>query len=276
MSVRRFNRDYQLTIGILGGTVTVKPPMRIEFQADKSIRGQLNKIQIKLYNLSERNRLALVKDAEQRKRIPLSLSVGYQGRLELVFKGTVHKGENTRQGPDIITTLEGLDGGFDYLNSFTNRTVSGGRRAVDSALEDMPNTTAGKINDRPALSRPKVLVGNSVRLIEDTIGPGETWYIDNEQLFIISDNQVTSRLIPVVSAETGLISTPSREFQEVTFQTLMNPSIKIGQRVKLISATAPHLDGVYKIDTISYSGDNFGDDWSQTCTGRLAANSVVI
>lgn len=276
MTAARFNRDYRLEVGILGGTVTVRPPMRIEFQADKSIRGQLNKIQIRLYNLSERNRLALVKDAEQRKRIPLSLSVGYQGRLELVFKGTVHTGSNARQGADIVTTLDGLDGGFDYINSFTSRTVAGGRRAVDAALEDMPNTGVGKINDRPVLTRPKVLVGNSVRLIEDTIGPGETWYIDDEQLYIISDNQVTSRFIPVVSAETGLISTPEREFQEVTFQTLLNPSIRIGGRVKLVSRTAPHLDGIYKIDTISYSGDNFGDDWSQFCTGRLASAAVVI
>lgn len=272
----RFIRDYELVVRVTGGNVTVKPPMKIEFQADKSTRGQLNKIQIKLYNLSEKNRLALAKDAEQRKVIPLSLSVGYKNKLELVYKGTVHKGGNSRQGADIITTLEGLDGGFDYLNSFTNKTVASGEIVVDAVLGDMPNTTKGKINKRPVLTRPKILIGNSIQLIEDTLNPGESWYIDNEQLFIISENEVVSQLIPVVSAETGLISTPTRDSQEVTFQTLMNPSVKIGYRIKLISKTAPHLDGIYKIHTISYSGDNYGDDWSQTCTGLLASGAVVL
>jgi hypothetical protein len=276
MTTPRVGRDFELVIRVRGGDVVVKPPLQIEFQADKSIRGQLNKIQIKLYNLNEKNRLALVRDAEGRTNIPLSLAVGYEARLELVFKGTIHTAGSQRQGADIVTTIEGLDGGFDLTNSYTSRTVEGGKRAIDAALQDMPNTTVGKIRQRPVLTRPKILVGSSVKLIEDMIGDDETFYIDDEQLYIVGTDEVTSRFIPVVSAATGLISTPERKNKEVTFQTLMNPSIKIGRRVKLISKTAPHLDGIYKMDTISYQGSNYGSDWSQTCTGRLSAGAVVI
>jgi hypothetical protein len=276
MTTPRVGRDFELVIRVRGGDVVVKPPLQIEFQADKSIRGQLNKIQIKLYNLNEKNRLALVRDAEGRTNIPLSLAVGYESRLELVFKGTIHTAGSQRQGADIVTTIEGLDGGFDLTNSYTSRTVEGGKRAIDAALQDMPNTTVGKIRQRPVLTRPKILVGSSVKLIEDMIGDDETFYIDDEQLYIVGTDEVTSRFIPVVSAATGLISTPERKNKEVTFQTLMNPSIKIGRRVKLISKTAPHLDGIYKMDTISYQGSNYGSDWSQTCTGRLSAGAVVI
>jgi hypothetical protein len=273
----RFGRDYELRAQILGGEVIVRPPMRIAFQGDKSIAGGLNKIQIKIYNLAEKKRLALVKDSEDSSvRIPLQLSVGYQGNRELIFKGTVHTGSNSRQGADMITTLDGLDGGFDFLNSYTSRTVEGGRRAIDTCLKDMPNTQVGKITKRPTLTRPKVLVGNSAKLIEDTIGDGETWFIDDEQLFIMKDNEVVSRFIPVVSAETGLLNTPEREQKKVTFRTLMNPAVKIGRRVNLLSSTAPHLNGVYKIETISYQGDNYGDEWSQTCTGFLAAGVTVL
>jgi hypothetical protein len=276
MTTPRVGRDFELVIRVRGGDVVVKPPLQIEFQADKSIRGQLNKIQIKLYNLNEKNRLALVRDAEGRTNIPLSLAVGYESRLELVFKGTIHTAGSQRQGADIVTTIEGLDGGFDLTNSYTSRTVEGGKRAIDAALKDMPNTTVGKIRQRPVLTRPKILVGSSVKLIEDMIGDDETFYIDDEQLYIVGTDEVTSRFIPVVSAATGLISTPERKNKEVTFQTLMNPSIKIGRRVKLISKTAPHLDGIYKMDTISYQGSNYGSEWSQTCTGRLSAGAVVI
>ncbi|MDF1593740.1 MAG: hypothetical protein P1P89_19710 [Desulfobacterales bacterium] len=268
MSYPRFNRDFELKIEALGGEITITPPMRIQFQADKSIYGGLNKIQVQLENLEERKRLALVKDAEQNKRIPFQLKVGYEGQLKLMFKGTVHKGSNERQGPDLISKIEGLDGGFDFLNSFTSKTVEGAQKAIDECLADMLNTSKGKITQRSELSRPKVLVGNTAKLIEDMVGPNETWYIENEQLYIVKSDEVVERFISLVTAQTGLISTPSRENQQTTFETLMNPAIKIGNLVNLKSQTAPYLDGVYRVETISSQGDNYGDQWSQTCTGR--------
>ena len=277
MSIPRFNRTYTLEIDIGTRTEIIRPPMRISFEVDKSIMGGLNKCRIQLYNIEERKRLALAKDAEQNeKRIPIRLSCGYEDRQELIFKGTIFTGGTERQGPDLVTTLESQDGGFDFTNSFTSRTVEGGRRAVDAVRQDMPNTGEGKITERPTLTRPKVLVGNSAQLIDEMVGPGETWYIENERLYIIKDNEVTSRFIPVVSAATGLISTPTRESELVTFQTLINPTVKIGRRVKLESTTAPYMDGVYRIETITYSGDNYGDAWSQTCTGRLGGGTVVL
>lgn len=276
--MRRFNRDFRLVVQPpQGAPVEVRPPMRVVFDANKSISGGLNKAQIQLYNLTERHRLALVKDAEEgEKVIPVRLEVGYQDRVEAIFKGTVFRGMNERQGPDLITTLECLDGGVDYLNSFTSRAVIGGRRAVDACLRDMPRTSTGKITERPVLTRPKVLVGNSARLIDEMVGPGETWYIDDEQLYIVKDDEVVSQFIPLVSARTGLISTPERENRLVTFETLMNPAVRIGRRAQLQSATAPHLDGVYRVETVNYAGDNYGDDWSMTCTGRLVSDVVVL
>ncbi len=122
----------------------------------------------------------------------------------MIFKGNVFRGSNARQGVDIISKIEGLDGGTDFLNSYTSTTVEGSGQAIDAALADMPNTEKGKVTARPATSRPKVMVGNSVKLIEEMIGPDETWYIENEQLYIVKNNEVTSSLIPLVTARTGL------------------------------------------------------------------------
>lgn len=276
MSTPRFSRNYVLVVVVDGRNVVITPPIQIVFDAAKSIRGGLNKMNIQITNLAESKRLSLVKDAEQIKIMPIGLSVGYQDHIELIFKGTVHTGSNSRQGPDLLTSLECLDGGEDFLHSFTSRTVEGGRRAIDAVREDMPNIGTGKITARPTLTRPKVLVGNSARLIDDMVGPGETWYIDGEQLYVIKDDEVTSMLKPVVSADTGLISTPTRDSSLVTFETLINPTVKIGGLASLRSATAPHLDGIYRIETIAYSGDNYGSAWTQTCTGKLAAGAKAI
>ena len=277
MPLSRFKRDYELTVQVSAGqSVVVRPPMRVSFGGNKSVVGGLNKLTLNIYNLKQSNRLALVKDVEQQIRIPLSLSVGYEDGLQLLFKGTVHRGSNSREGPDMVTELECLDGGFDYLNSFTSETVRGKRRTIDTILGDMPNTGTGKITAQQDLIRPKVLVGSSAKLIDDIVGEGETWYIDDEKLYIIKDGEVVSSFIPVVNSATGLLNTPTRDQSKITFDTLMNPTLKIGGLCRMESSSAPHLDGVYKIDTMGYSGDNYGSKWGQQVTGLLAAGYTVL
>ena len=257
--------------------VDVVPPLRVSFSASKSIRGGLNKLTIRAYNLNQSNRTAIAKDAEDpSKHIPLSFSVGYDGHLKLLFKGTVHRGENFREGADLVTQIECLDGGFDHLNSFTSKTVKGKDAAVDAVLSDMPNTKKGKITNQGQLIRPRVLVGSSTNLIDELLDDGETWYIDNERLYIIKKGDVTGSFIPVISAETGLINTPTREMYLITFDTILNPSIRIGGLCEMKSQLAPQYNGIYKVETIVYNGDNYGSDWKQSITGTIAKGYKVI
>lgn len=276
MITTKFSRDYKLIITVGGVESTIIPPLRVAFSVLKSISGQLNKISLNIFNLGSEKRLAYVKDIEEVKMIPISFFVGYKDRVELMFKGNIEKCANERQGADIVTAITAYDGGYDYLNSFTSRTVLGGEVIIEEILRDMTYTTKGKITPRPVLTRPKVLVGNSVYLINEIIGEDETWYIDDERLFIIDNDDITSNFIPVVMASSGLISTPTRDAARVTFQMLIDPTVKIGRAAKLISTTAPHLNGVYRIEDISYDGDNYGSKWIQTCTGSLNNNMVVI
>lgn len=279
MPQSRFDRDYSLVVGVSETrSVVVRPPLRIVFSADKSVLGgSLSKITIKIYNLSEQNRLALAKDSEDyTKLIPVTLSVGYSGSLGSIFKGTVQRGETTRSGPDFITELTCYDGYRDYVSSFTARTVRGARQAVEAILSDMPNTGRGKLTQQDELLRPRVLVGRSAKLLEGLINAGETWYIEDEKLYIIKDEEVTSNFIPVVNAASGLLNTPSREQSRLVFDTLMNPMLKIGGRCQVESVNAPHLNGVYKIYAIGYNGDNYGANWRQSVTCTLSPNYTVL
>jgi len=268
----RFNRDFELTVG----PVTVRPPIRIVFNAVKSHSGGVNKLTLQVYNLKESNRQAIVKDVESSGVIPVLLRVGYQGSLQSVFQGNILQGSNDRRGTDFISHIQCLDGGHDYLNSFTSETVRGKENAIDAILRDMPNTTKGKITFQQELTRAKVLVGNSYRLIQESLSPGETAYIENEQLYIIKDDEVVSSFIPVVNADTGLLNTPQKENQRVSFETLMNPSIIIGNRVDLRSKTAPYLSGIYKVSDITYSGDSRGQQWQQSVTCFARENYTVL
>lgn len=272
----RFNRQFELTVSVAGGReVTVAPPMRISFSADKSVAGGLNKATIRIYNLKESNRLALVKDKEGQEVIPVSLRVGYEGTLALVFKGTVNRGLNFREGPDMVTELECLDGGAQVLGTFVSATVRGKDRAVD-VVRTQAGLARGKITTQSPLVRPRVLVGPTARVLDELLEAGATWYVDDEQLYVLKEGEVVSSFVPVVNAATGLLNTPTREMAKVTFETLMNPTLRIGGLCKLESTSAPHMNGVYRITEMGYSGDNYGTDWSMSCTAVPAGDYRVL
>lgn len=271
----RFNRDYKLVILKDSKEIIITPPFRIVFDASKSVSGGLNKLNLKIYNLIEATRLSLVKDKDDNTYIQLKLFIGYDGKLEQVFQGSIFRAQNIREGAEFYNSIECQDGGVDYLNSFTSKTIKGAG-VIDSLLKDMPNTSKGKIADIQELIRPKVLVGNTTKLLDEIVDNETTWFIDNEQLYLIKNNQVVSSLIPIVDATTGLLNTPENDLKKVTFSTILNPSIRPGGQCQLISRTAPHLNGNYKVETIIYKGDNYGNDWTQTISGYLLANKEVL
>lgn len=274
--MNRFIRDYELIITLTSNEVVkIIPEIRIQFEVNKSIYGGLNSCKIRIYNLSEDKRMKLVKDKEDNTILmPFLFKAGYN-KLETLFKGNVWEAYSVKQGADFVTFISSLDGGYDFVNSFTSKTVKNDNY-IDYIINDMPNTNKGRITNKKRLVRPKVLVGNSCKLIEECLEDDETYYIDENKLYIIKENEVIDDFIPLVNARTGLLETPVKKNQEVTFKTLLNPSLKIGGLVELESIGAKHLNGVYKIVTIKYSGDNYGSDWTQEVTCHSVNNYKVI
>ena len=289
----RFLRDYRLTIGIGSQAVVILPPFRIRFSVDKSDKSDLNKATIKVDGLNPDKRRRLVRDPDEKPEkdkdgkdkptsnsnkgyFPVLLEIGYQGKLETIFRGSIDEAGSTREADgQYVTTISAMDGGEDFLRGFVSTSVTSKAAAVDAVLGTMPNTKKGKIGAQGDITRPKILVGNSMATIQEMLDPGQRWFIDDERLNILGGNEVVSGYVPVVSAETGLINTPEADKKEVTITTFLNPSIKVGGLYQLISVTAPHRNGVYKCTLITYSGDIDGSDWDQRVTGEIAESYVV-
>jgi hypothetical protein len=262
----RFDRDYTLKLQIDTRIFTIKPDIRVTFDGSKSISGGLNSCNMEIYNLNPDKRRALVKDAEEQKLFPVELSVGYKNNLLLLFKGTVHIAGTRRSGTDYITKFECLDGGHALATSSISLTVTKRKDAIMKLLEHMNGITLGSIPELEEYQRPLVMVGNPFNLISKLINEKtETWFIADEKLYILKDGDALGTIVTLVSPETGLLDTPERKDKLVTFSTVINPAIKIGERVMLKSTTAEHLNGTYKVQTIQYKGDYTGSDWSQSC-----------
>lgn len=273
----RFERDYQLSVQVEGGRfVIIEPPMNIIFNVEKDTGQGINKATIEILNLRESNRLSLVRDSDDTTRIPVILKIGYGDTLETIFQGSVTRGTNKRQGADFVSRLECMDGGDDYLNSFTAKSVRGRDTILSAVLADMENTGKGAITTRTPITRPRVLFGNSMQVLRETLDADEELFIDNEQINIVRTTEARDGYVPVVSASTGLINTPEREEKRVTFDTILNPSIKLAGQLSIESETAPHLNDVYKVVAISYMGEYDGAVWTQTVTGEVVPNVEVI
>jgi len=289
----RFLRDYRLTIGIGDQAVVILPPFRIRFSVDKSDKSDLNKATIKIDGLNTDKRRRLVRDPDEKPAkgddgnakptsntnsgyFPVLLEIGYQGKLETIFRGSIDEAGSTRENDgQFVTTISAMDGGEDFLRGFVSTTVTSKSAAVDAALGTMPNTKKGKVGALGDITRPKVLVGNSMAVVSEMLGTDQRWFIDDERLNILGPTEVVSSYIPVISAETGLINTPEADKKEVTLTTYLNPSVKVGGLYQLVSVTAPHRNGVYKCKLITYSGDSDGTDWFQRVTGEIAENYSV-
>ncbi|MCT7908799.1 hypothetical protein N5915_04435 [Arcobacter lacus] len=280
----RFGRNYSLEIITLNNQkITIQPELRISFDITKSVKGSLNNGTIQIYNLSQTKRDQITKDEDivdkdkekQKKEKPknpddkrtlpsdymqFELKAGYS-KIETIFKGAISKAFSKKQGAEFITTIEAYDGLYDMQNSYTSKVVKG--NITEHVIADMPTVKQGKITEQNPLLRPRVLVGNSFKILEENLTENETYYVDDGVLHIIKDKEVTSSYIPLVNSETGLLDTPEKAEKEVRFETMMNPLLKIGCLLKLESLYDKRFNGIYKINTIHYTGDYGGTDWKQ-------------
>ena len=275
----RFNRDYRLYIRYSAtDVVEIKPPLRIQFQAKKTIISDVNELKIQIYNLTRERRNKLIKDKAQQgvndRYLQVVFQVGYDELID-VFIGNIYEAGSEKKGADYITTLTCKDGGYDFRKSFTSRTVSPNVSIVDELLKDMPNTKKGKVTSQVQRARPKVLVGSTASLINDHLQDDESYFIDNEQLNIIKKDEVIGDTAVVVSSETGLLNSPKKDDTFVTVETLMNPAIKCGGKVQLIS-TISNLNEIYRVETIDFAGDYRGQDWKQTLYMRRLTTYKVL
>ena len=262
--LNRFLRDYKLIITTTSQTIEVTAPLNIDFDCEKSILSDgLNTLNIKIYNLTEAKRNQLVKDKDEKKYIRVQLFIGYEGNIKQVFQGNVNRAYTERAGADLATMMECIDGLADVKSSFSSKTASTKKQAVQEILKDMPNTSIGKITESNKIYRNKVIMGSSYEELKKLVQPDEIMFIDEEKLYIIKDTEVSDNYAPVISSDTGLIGIPKKEDKIVEVTTILNPAIKLGGLAQLESIYAPYLNGTYRVESSSFKGSFDGSDWTQ-------------
>lgn len=264
----RYERRYELRIVVpgLARAVVIRDPLNIAFSADKSVKPKLNRLQCRVFNLQPELRALLVKDqGTAEPDIAVELKVGYEGLLGTIFSGRVEECTSDREGADWSTEIIALDGGKAWQRGFVSATVSTKEQAIQAAVASWEGPRVGKVGAfRNTLTRSKVIMGWGSDVLDDITETGQSYFIDDGKLYLLREDEVVSKYIPVVKAETGLLRPPQGQKGKCTFESLLNPQLRAGGLCQLQSKTQPHLSGIYKIDTISYSGEYEGSEWYQS------------
>lgn len=267
--MERFNRNYRLLIRFSETDVLeILPPLRIQFEGTKTIQTDINELKIKIFNLSQNNRAKLIKDKSLRNEdtyLQIAFQVGYGDDLNDVYVGNIQEAGSVKSGADWITTIYSRDGGVDFQNAFTSTTITKDVNPFVALLRDTKYLKRGKIPTTVNRVRPRVFVGATLDLFQQSVAEDQIFFIDNERINVIGDKELIDSQIVEVSADTGLLNAPLKQNSFVTCETLLNPAIKCGSRVRLISLTET-LNDLYVVRTIQFTGDNRGEDWKQTLT----------
>jgi hypothetical protein len=269
---KKFGRSFVLQVetevGASGSSsfVEITDPFSLQFSIRRAMMSSTQDATLKLYNLSastrnllfkDQNTVAKDKDGKSKWRF-VKLWAGYGSFRPLVFNGQLRSAYSQREGVNFVTTIEANDS-LSIGASVSNISFSGPitrKEIVQRLAKDLKGLTeAPIIGDFPSsekTSRGVILSGNTWGLI-NTYTEGRAT-IDNGKLKVIFDDQAIVGGLPILNADTGLLSTPKRGQARMEVDMLFEPRLTLGQRIELQSESWPAVNRVYQVCGFTHSG----------------------
>lgn len=275
--MRNWDRQYRLSAGQAGSTGFEigqgTRPLHISFSIERADTESANTAKVSLWNLSPEHLAELNKDD-----CVVVLRAGYGSVMPLVFTGVVTFAKSKMDGSDVMTEIELVDNRIELRDTFVSVGYAGTvncKTLIQDTADQMGLTVSFSYNaEFKDIPNGFSYVGPAATVLTKACETsGLVWSINNGVLQVKKPNDTMSREVYELSAETGLIGTPSRvqisdkadsyEYGwDVEF--LMNAAITIDDYVYLNSKV---VRGYFRVYSIAIEGDNMEGSW--TCTVRL-------
>jgi hypothetical protein len=259
LSLAKFNRTYKLSYidAENGVELEIESPLTIQFTVKRTAYSSLNSAQFKIYNLKKETRAKIFQawyNPKQYKKV--IFQAGYD-QLSTLFVGSIRKADSYRQGNNIITEINALDGGFDAISSLSNETIQKStsfRDLIKNLVSKFPNLKEGILSNNITgeFKRPANIDGNTWNTIK--LYAGENAFIDLEKVNVLYDNEIVNGSVPLISSNTGLVGTPRLNGSSLDVETLFEPRIEMSQVLQLESNIQPEFNGQYKVIGLEHSG----------------------
>lgn len=241
--------------------------IKIDYDIEKTILGSPNQGTITLTNINHSRRLQV-----RSKNTKLRLFLNYFGKKEtLAFVGDILSSSTVKQGPDIITTINVLDGGRDIGAAIVFKKFNGKNNIndiVSSIIRDnFPNTTIGTININGQTGRKGIHLSGRAYTILNKLARqyGFSWSIQNGSFQGIIDGTNTGKLFTVGNDSGALINlspilqSPQQAQTGVQIQMMQDPRPNPGDKVQVFSQVNPELNGEYNIHVAKTTGSSHAE-----------------
>lgn len=268
---QKFGRNYRLTIYPRdgGAPIIISMPFTIKISLERSWLSNQNPLDIQVYNLSEANRNRIYQDwydygtpnnaVDATTGIPLNgvniiLEAGYD-TLYRIFEGTIWQASSSREGTNIITRVNAFSNTPAIATTRTFQTMQSGQtlgQILQALIGEFPNMAQGnQLNYPTVFNRPVVLNGITWNLLKQYSNANV--YIDNGKVFILRDNEVLNRTT-IINDSTGILETPRRYPGTLFVTSIFEPSVNVGEQIKLQSTVMPTFNGIYGVRGIRHEG----------------------
>lgn len=274
-----WDRAWSLQIG----TLLIAPNIRgealdIEFDVEKDNKSAPNKATIKIYNLGRDRREGLPESA------PIILNAGYKE-----LKGTIFSGQSSlinsgsRQGTDVITTIEAQDSGEGYREAVVQHSWSGSVSTAEVIQYCLDAMAVGPGNLSANVSRLTLggggttyqggtaISGPARDVVERIVrAAGLRWSVQDGSFQLRNGSQPVNRNAIRLSPSTGLVGSPTKNFKKrksgavdpaqtkYGATSLLNPGIYPGRLIQLESS---EISGGFTAERCRYTGSTFGNNW---------------
>lgn len=268
MKVNKNNLDYYIEVENINGDTYIITSLNqdnyynnlssltIKFNVEKNLSNSGNKLKLEIYNLEETKRRLLRKsrlDTNVYRKI--ELSVGYNGLMQLIFKGNISTANSQRNNTNFITTIEGRDGQFAKINSETNTTLINVENPLIKIAKDFKMLQAGYLTNMsyPPSVRGQVFSGKTYELMSKPTNAN--FFINNEKYYLLGLNEVINNRQIVFDNNSGLLKAPIESNGLIEIEMLLEPYADIGELATLNSEISPEFNGDYKIVGITHNGE---------------------
>lgn len=250
MSTQQYLRKLSIALGTPSGDALEFSDFRVKFEIRRGDWQTPNSADVTIYNLSDATKNRVTKEFTQ-----LAVQAGYPGNFGIIFTGEVKQYRNGRESQtDNYLKITAADGDRAYNFATLALTLAAGTKPKDeiqAMLASMASfgVTQGYV---PELStngrvRARTFYGMTRDALRDFAEDnGLNWSIQDGKLTLIPHTSFIPGEIPVISVQTGLIGIPEQTQNGIEIRTLLNPSLKIGQLIKLDATVSLYR---YPLDT---------------------------
>ena len=264
--------------------------LRIVFKIQRFAQYYPNQALITINNLNADTENSIIQEGYR-----IVIEAGYPSNYGQIFDGEVLMCNRFKQdGTDYILNILAIDGNQFINEGFASFSYAKGQTARQ-VVQNICNKASNPIQleyASPALDKiifskgaavhgqPKTTLSDIARTINGT------WYVDKGKLYMVAYSDSASKLpggynqAIELSPSTGMLGNPQQVNYGVSVRSLLNPKIMpyglihikseyITEQLAQIGsysqgATIPYAldpDGLYRICSVTFSGDSRGNDW---------------